>query len=116
MLDNDWKSLLETVRSFNSQFVRMSLDAGHANLMHHCGGPKADQWVCQVGELLGHVHLQDNDGMLDHHWHPGQGEINWWAVCEELSKLDAHPRLILELRNHQVQTATKWFIERELAQ
>jgi sugar phosphate isomerase/epimerase len=114
--DTNPHALLETVKSFDSEFVRMSLDAGHANLMHHCGGPKADQWVRQAGALLGHVHLQDNDGMLDHHWHPGQGEINWWAVCTELGKLEQSPRLILELRNHEVQTATQWFVERGLAQ
>jgi hypothetical protein len=53
--------------------------------------------------------------MLDHHWHPGQGEVNWWAVCRELEKLEAAPRLILELKDHAVQQAGAWFIERDLA-
>ncbi len=114
--DTNPYALLETVKSFDSEFVRMSLDAGHANLMHHCGGPKADQWVRQAGALLGHVHLQDNDGMLDHHWHPGQGDMNWWAICMELSKLEHKPRLILELRDHNVQKSAKWFNDHELAQ
>lgn len=108
-------ALLETVKSFESPFVQMSLDVGHANLMHYCGGPKADQWVRQAATLLGHVHLQDNDGMLDHHWHPGQGEINWWAVCHELAQLEVKPRLLLELRDHQVQSSAAWFVERGLA-
>ena len=114
--DTNPHALLESVKSFNSDHVRMSLDAGHANLMHHCGGPRADQWVRQAGALLGHVHIQDNDGQLDHHWHPGQGDINWWAVMKELGKLEHQPRLILELRDHDVQQSAEWFKANGLAQ
>ena len=114
--DTNPYALLETVKSFNSDHVRMSLDAGHAHLMHHCGGPRADQWVRQAGSLLGHVHIQDNDGQLDHHWHPGQGDINWWAVMKELGKLEHRPRLILELRDHDVQKSVQWFVAHGLAQ
>ena len=114
--DTNPHALLETVKSFGSDHVRMSLDAGHAHLMHQCGGPRADQWVRQAGALLGHVHLQDNDGQLDHHWHPGQGDINWWAVLKELGKLEHKPRLILELRDHDVQKSIQWFIAHGLAQ
>jgi sugar phosphate isomerase/epimerase len=112
--DTNTHALLELVKMFDSEHVRLSLDAGHANLMHECGGPKADQWVRAAGELLGHVHLQDNDGTLDHHWHPGRGSINWWAVMTELAKLETKPRLILELRDHDVQSNTRWFVEHGL--
>ena len=114
--DTNPYALLETVKSFASDHVRMSLDAGHAHLMHQCGGPRADQWVRQAGSLLGHVHMQDNDGQLDHHWHPGQGDINWWAVLNELGKLEHKPRLILELRDHNVQKSIQWFVAHGLAQ
>lgn len=114
--DTNPYALLETIKAFGSDHVRMSLDAGHAHLMHQCGGPRADQWVRQAGSLLGHVHMQDNDGQLDHHWHPGQGDINWWAVLNELGKLEHKPRLILELRDHNVQKSIQWFKTHGLAQ
>lgn len=100
--------LLELVKSFNSEFVRFSLDTGHANLMHEIGAPTADQWVLDAGEYLGHVHLQDNDGQLDRHWHPGRGSINWYAVFNALQKLKHQPRLILEVRDADTMPAFDW--------
>ncbi len=114
--DTNTRPLLELVRMFKTEHVRMSLDAGHANLMLECGGPKADQWVRDAGEYLGHVHLQDNDGMLDHHWSPGRGTINWWAVMTEIAKLEHRPRLILEIRDHELAWSANWFKEQSLAQ
>jgi sugar phosphate isomerase/epimerase len=102
--------LLELVKSFNSEFVRMSLDTGHANLMHEIGAPTADQWVHDAGAYLGHVHLQDNDAQLDRHWHPGRGSINWYAVFKAIEKLEHQPRLILEVRDADVMPAFDWLV------
>jgi sugar phosphate isomerase/epimerase len=107
--------LLELVKSFNSEFVRMSLDTGHANLMHEIGAPTADQWVLDAGEYLGHVHLQDNDGQLDRHWHPGRGSINWYAVFRAFEKLEHKPRLILEIRDADVMPAFDWLVNQGFA-
>jgi sugar phosphate isomerase/epimerase len=113
--DTNPQPLLALVKSFDSEFVRVSLDTGHANLMREIGGPKADQWVRDAGSWLGHVHLQDNDGMLDHHWQPGKGSINWFAVMTELRKLETRPRLILEIRNTEVRPAAIWLASQGLA-
>jgi sugar phosphate isomerase/epimerase len=102
--------LLELVRSFNSETVRMSLDTGHANLMHEIGAPTADQWVLDAGEYLGHVHLQDNDAQFDRHWQPGRGSINWYAVFKALEQLEHKPRLILEVRDAVVKPAFDWLV------
>lgn len=107
--------LLALVRSFDSSHVRMSLDAGHANLMSEIGAPRADQWVREADAMLGHVHLQDNDGMLDHHWQPGKGTINWYAVMTAIRNLEAKPRLILEVRGTEVKPAAAWLVAQGLA-
>lgn len=91
--------LLTLVRSFDSPFVRLSIDTGHALIMHQFGGPMPDQWVREGGDLVGHLHLQDVDGHLDRHWPPGMGNVNWQAVFAALSELDHLPRLLLELRD-----------------
>lgn len=87
------------VRSFESDFVRRSIDTGHAFITHLRGGPAPDQWAREDGELLEHVHIQDTDGQLDRHWRPGVGAINWYAFFEAIATLDQSPRLLLELRN-----------------
>ena len=103
------------VQSFDSPFVRVSLDAGHANLMSEIGAPKADTWALEAASLLGHVHLQDNDGMYDRHWQPGQGSTNWWALLKAIGTLETvgteqRPRLLLEVRKGEVKTAAAWMV------
>lgn len=114
--DTNPAPLLELVRSFNSEHVRMSLDTGHAFIAQRIGGPTPDQWVREAGALLGHVHLQDGDGHLDRHWPPGDGNLNWYALFEALGELDVCPRLVLELRNQeQVLRGFEWLMARGLA-
>ncbi len=108
--------LLELVASFDSPLVRASLDTGHALIMQRIGGPTPDQWVCEAGPLLGHVHLQDSDGHLDRHWAPGDGAVNWAVLFHELAELTQRPRLIIELNDHtQIPRGSNYLIGRGLA-
>ncbi|MDZ4718369.1 MAG: sugar phosphate isomerase/epimerase family protein [Roseiflexaceae bacterium] len=114
--DTNPAPLLALIRSFNSQYVRMSLDTGHASITHRIGGPPPDQWVREAGALLEHVHVQDNDSNLDRHWTPGDGHINWFGLFEAISTLEHHPRLLLELRDPlQIQRAADYLVNRGLA-
>ncbi len=116
ILDTNPAPLLALVKSFGSEHVRMSLDTGHAFLTHRIGGSPPDQWVHEAGAFLGHLHLQDNDGNLDRHWAPGNGNINWFALFEALGTLQHQPRMIIEVRNKQdIGRAATWFEQRGLA-
>ncbi len=96
--DNDARSRVELVRSFNSAAVRVSLDTGHANYARGVThGPPIDHHVHVAGDLLHHVHLQDTDGYADRHWHPGEGDIAWAPLFDALARLSSRPRLILEV-------------------
>ena len=109
IFDTNPAPLLALVRSFDSPLVRMSLDTGHAFITHQIGGPTPDQWAADAGELLGHVHVVDNDGQYDRHWMPGCGDINWYALFEALGKTAAQPRLILELKEtDEIPRAAQW--------
>lgn len=116
IFDSNNAPLLALVRSFNSPQVRMSLDVGHAFINHQAGGPTPDQWVADAAELLGHLHLTDNDGQYDRHWMPGHGNINWYALFAALAKSPATPRLILELRDtDEIPLAAQWLTTQGLA-
>jgi len=97
--DSNPYPLLELVRSFDTEWLRMSLDVGHAFITQQFGGPTPDQWVTEAGDLLAHVHLQDNDGFADRHWGLGEGNINWRAFFRTLTTLSHKPRLVLELND-----------------
>ncbi|BDP43737.1 hypothetical protein DAETH_37060 (plasmid) [Deinococcus aetherius] len=107
--------LLALVRSFDSEFVRVSIDVGHAALMQPKGGPSPDHWIREAGELLGHLHLQDNDGLLDRHWAPGQGDINWRAVFRALREVGGSPRLILEVKPEEIGESASWLAAQGIA-
>jgi sugar phosphate isomerase/epimerase len=113
--DTNPAPLRTLVQSFKSEHVRLSLDVGHAYLMQQIGGPTPDQWVLEAGELLGHIHLQDNDGALDRHWRPGYGSINWRALFQALSKVQARPRMILEVKGHDIAGAAEWLSQQGFA-
>ena len=103
------------VRSFESRWVRRSLDTGHANLMRARGAPPADVWADVAGELLAHVHLDDNDGESDRHWAVGEGTIAWTAMFRALARLPARPRLILEMPPEKLDPSLAWLAARGLA-
>lgn len=114
--DTNSAPLLALIRSFNSPLVRMSLDTGHAFIKHQIGGPTPDQWAADAGELLGHIHVVDNDGQYDRHWMPGHGNINWFALFEALQKLTSQPRLVLELnKTDEILQAVQWLSMQRLA-
>jgi sugar phosphate isomerase/epimerase len=98
--DNNTAPLRDLVRSFDSEYVGLSVDVGHAFITHQNGGPTPDQWVRDAGPLLAHMHIQDGDGQSDRHWAPGLGEVNWNGIFEEIGALEKKPRLILELKKH----------------
>lgn len=91
------RPLIELVRSFESPWVRLSVDVGHAYVMQQFGGPSPDQWIFDANDMLAHVHLQDTDGLYDYHWAPGDGTLCWFAVFRALGSLTTPPRLILEV-------------------
>jgi sugar phosphate isomerase/epimerase len=104
---------IDLITSFGSDLVRASVDVGHAYIMHQAGGAPPDAFVRTAGVLLGHVHLQDTDGLSDRHWAPGDGEINWFALFDALRAFNGSPRLILELHDcSRVRDGAAWLAAR----
>lgn len=101
------------VRSFGTPLVGLSVDVGHAEVMHQHGGPPADHWIRQAGDLLAHVHLDDTDGSNDWHWTIGRGSVPWEPVLRELAALPTTPRCILEIDD--LKGSWQWLAERGLA-
>lgn len=100
VVENTWDRspdvLLRLIRAVNSSYLRLSLDTGHAAVTSREGGLPADRWIAQAGDLLAHVHLNDTDGFADRHLPVGRGNINWYSVFAEVSRLTSAPRLIME--------------------
>lgn len=98
--DQQPQHLRSLITSFNSPWVRHSIDVGHVRITMTRGGASVPEWIRQNGDLLEHVHLQDNDGSYDAHLGLGQGDINFTSIFATLQGFAHRPRLILELNNH----------------
>lgn len=71
-------------REVSGDVFRVCLDTGHSNV---CGETPADA-VRRIGrELLGTLHVHDNDGIRDFHWLPGLGNVDWAAFTEALLEI-----------------------------
>lgn len=107
---------VELARSFGSEFVRLSVDVGHAYINHFEGAPPPDYWVREAGALLGHLHLQDTDGYSDRHWSIGRGKVDWHSLFAEIAALEQKPRLILELNDAgDIPASVEWLTQNGLA-
>lgn len=114
--DANPRPLIDLVKSFDSPFVRLSIDTGHTSIMERVGGAPPDQWVAEAGALLAHVHLQDTDGHDDRHWRIGDGRINWHAFFNALQSAHANPRLVLELLDvKDIMPSMRYFTGQDLA-
>ncbi len=104
---NTPEKLVDAVNYFNSPYLGVCYDAGHANLMHpqfkKQETPSVDfywyshdnvKWDDQILEkMLPHItccHLHDNNGIKDQHKLPGDGNIDWDHVMKLLTQA---PRL-----------------------
>ncbi|UWX64817.1 sugar phosphate isomerase/epimerase family protein [Deinococcus rubellus] len=108
ILDTNPEPLLALVTSFDSPFVRLSIDVGHAHLMAARGGPQASHWLHAADQWLGHVHLQDNDAASDAHLAPGEGTVHWPSILRALRAGITDPRLIVEVRPSELERAMAW--------
>lgn len=84
--------ILWILGAMNAINVGTCLDTGHAflsgdlyNVMHKLSGH------------LQMIHANDNGGKFDDHRAPGQGNINWTKLLTELSQIEFHGGIILEL-------------------
>lgn len=103
----------EFVRAFDSDFVRASVDTGHARLAQTGGGPSPADWLNAMGDMLAHVHLHDNAGQVDNHHAAGDGDIDWQAVFAVLAERDPTPRLIIEALDPDNITRTADYLARQ---
>jgi sugar phosphate isomerase/epimerase len=112
VFDTDPWQLIDFVGSFDSEFVRLSIDVGHATVMQRNGGaPPADYWIQAGSELVAHLHLQDGDGWTDRHWQPGTGIIGWPGIATQIAALPASPRLILELDDRDCRQGVRRLVD-----
>jgi len=78
-LGHDVARLAQAVREIQSPRIQMCLDTGHA----HITGDIAKA-VHDASDLIKYLHIHDNDGKLDDHRMPGDGNLPWEKFAQAL--------------------------------
>ena len=64
VLEEEPEHLADIIRQTDCPRLRMCLDVGHANAYSHAS---PEQWVRQCADVIGHLHIHNNDGTWDTH-------------------------------------------------
>lgn len=89
---NDPIQIAECLRELDAPWARMCFDTGHANMT----GGVADR-LAACADVIGYFHIHDNDGTVDDHRMPGEGNIDWSAVRRAMSEHELEATRMLEL-------------------
>ena len=87
--------LLDILRMGHFDTVGVCLDVGHMNLP---GMPPLLESFGLLASRIKELHLHDNSGERDEHCWPGEGTVDWNAVCEGIGQVAADVKGVLEIR------------------
>ena len=76
--------------------LRACLDVGHTTLFSDL---PLDHWIGRLQGLIAHVHLNNNNGELDHHRGLEEGVLNYRALLPLLMQIDPPPTISLEIED-----------------
>lgn len=105
VLEEQFDTLLETVRQANDAHVRVCLDIGHA----HCQGGDVLPWVEALAPWLSHVHLHSNHGARDEHLPPFEGDQDVPALLRAIERLA--PGVTYTLEVFSARTSVEWLLK-----
>jgi sugar phosphate isomerase/epimerase len=84
----DLGTLLERLAEWN---VAACLDVGHQAVF---GRTPLEDWIAELADWIGQVHLHDNHGRRDDHLAPGRGRIDFQPLLAFLAARSDHPPLV----------------------
>jgi len=75
--------LVDSLNQAHGNHFAACLDTGHATVV----GQDPAAMLRKLGNRTRVLHIHDNDGVLDQHWLPGIGVINWEDVTNAISEI-----------------------------
>ena len=86
-----WNRLFER---YPKEYLGLCFDTGHANIIW---GERAPKMIEKYIDRLYAVHIHDNNGSVDYHRIPGEGNIKWNSIINLLARSSYEGPLLLEL-------------------
>lgn len=88
------KQILKVAKEIRDEHFKVCLDTGHSSAI---GNSPAEDVRMLEKEYLRTLHIHDNDGRHDYHWHPFAGVIDWKAFCDALKEISFDGVINLEV-------------------
>lgn len=108
LLDPEWKELHKVVDMVDRKNFSICFDMGHA---HHWSPIPVTEWAEGLADVIGHVHVHDNDGSYDQHLALGKGNIPYQQVIRTIDK--DHPTYTIECSDKDAVLETIRILEEE---
>ena len=79
---NELANLIDSLNQAHGMHFAACLDTGHATVV----GQNPAAMLRKLGHRTRVIHIHDNDGILDQHWLPGIGVIDWDNVLKAIGE------------------------------
>ena len=96
--ETDPHLLKELLCSLHSPHICFCFDTGHFNVFAKA---PLEEWISQLGALIGQLHLHDNHGITDEHLPPGEGNFPFGDLLQKLRDMGRRPIITLEAHSEQ---------------
>lgn len=96
MFDLDPYLLKELVKEINHERVGVCLDVAHASI----SSVPLHVWFNELGPYIKHLHINDNDKVVDSHQELGMGLIDYDLAFSYINKLDKNVSVLIEIKDY----------------
>jgi len=90
-----------------SESFGMVLDTGHMFYLREAITISVEK----LGSRLFVAHMSDNDGIVNNHWQPGRGSIDFYKVLRALKKIDFKGPMIVEIITKGLEKWDQMYLE-----
>ena len=96
MFDLDPYLLGELMVSINHERIGVCLDIAHASISN----VELEEWFRVLGKYIKHIHINDNDKIIDSHLELGKGIIDYKKAYELINKLPDSTSILIEIKDY----------------
>ena len=97
MFDLDPYLLGDLMHEINHERIRVCLDIAHASISK----VDLDEWFRVLGKYIKHIHINDNDKIIDSHLELGKGIIDYKNAYKYINKLPLDTSILIEIKDYE---------------
>ena len=96
MFDLDPDLLARLMNEINDERIGVCLDIAHASI----SPVPIEEWFNKLSKYIKHIHINDNDKIVDSHMELGKGIIDYKNAYKLINKLPDDTSILIEIRDY----------------